>query len=288
MTSYFVLVDRRDSEKFRRFQMAQFTENTKKILNEHDAAYIWGFHETQVRDTLWKRIMQDDLVCFTVPTSSFRVIGRVYKKFTDNNTGKQMWPDDLRAQQFTYFLLFDKLQKTSLRYNEVTDNAMPKLIGPLTGIYQIKKEFQNVLKIQMGEAIHRTSAKPKTFVNPKIPQKSKYEVNRFLRNPTIVKKLKEIYQNRCQVCGFGFEYEKGKFYSEVHHYNPLEENGNDGMDNMIVVCPNHHAQFDYKMIAISLDESSIVDKKGTKIGEIHFKQNHKLSKQNLASQLRME
>jgi predicted restriction endonuclease len=100
-----------------------------------------------------------------------------------------------------------------------------------------------------------------------------------------VRKLKDLYDNRCQVCGYTFEYDKGKFYSEVHHYNPLEEDGPDDISNMIVVCSNHHAEFDYKMMAIDIDERSLINKKGNKVGEITFHKNHRLDKKNILSQM---
>ena len=43
------------------------------------------------------------------------------------------------------------------------------------------------------------------------------------------------------------------FYAEAHHVRPLggDHKGDDRKDNLICVCPNHHAQLDY--FAIKLD-----------------------------------
>ena len=46
---------------------------------------------------------------------------------------------------------------------------------------------------------------------------------------------------------------QGEYMSEVHHIRPLgKHDGADIIENMIVVCPNHHAMFDRGAITISL------------------------------------
>ncbi|MGA2870070.1 MAG: HNH endonuclease, partial [Verrucomicrobiota bacterium] len=48
-------------------------------------------------------------------------------------------------------------------------------------------------------------------------------------------------------CGFRIEPVPNTFYIEVHHVRPLggEHAGTDIQANMLVLCPNHHAMFDY-------------------------------------------
>ncbi|WP_019242194.1 MULTISPECIES: HNH endonuclease [Bacillus] len=65
------------------------------------------------------------------------------------------------------------------------------------------------------------------------------------RNISLVKKLKKLYANRCQICGEKVQVGIHEYMSEVHHIRPLgKHKGSDTVDNMIVVCPNHHAMFD--------------------------------------------
>lgn len=72
------------------------------------------------------------------------------------------------------------------------------------------------------------------------------EVQLIVRNPRLVKKLKEIYSNACQICGVKLKIKKGRYYSEVHHIKPLgsPHNGPDKIENMICVCPNDHVLLD--------------------------------------------
>ena len=75
------------------------------------------------------------------------------------------------------------------------------------------------------------------------------------RNQELVEKLKELYDNKCQLCGGDInipiiEMENGKSYVEVHHiealsnedsvYKRFENVDKDSYKNTIVVCPFHH------------------------------------------------
>lgn len=66
-----------------------------------------------------------------------------------------------------------------------------------------------------------------------------YEVSRrsrFLR-------LRALERSRgiCEYCGEpGFRTPKGTVFAEVHHIQPLKEDGPDSLDNLVVLCPNDH------------------------------------------------
>lgn len=83
------------------------------------------------------------------------------------------------------------------------------------------------------------------------------EVDVILRKRSLVDRLKSIYKNTCQICGTQLSIGKNRYYSEVHHIVPLgyPHNGVDRLDNMVCVCPNHHAQLD--LLAIPLEKRSL-------------------------------
>ncbi|WYJ82123.1 hypothetical protein IGL98_001380 [Enterococcus sp. DIV0840] len=66
------------------------------------------------------------------------------------------------------------------------------------------------------------------------------------RDIKIVKELKALYDNECQICNFKLQVGRKSYYSEVHHIRPLgtPHDGGDNKENMIVVCPNCHVQLD--------------------------------------------
>ena len=94
-------------------------------------------------------------------------------------------------------------------------------------------------------------------LNP--PKRAETEVSRIIRNTTLVKELKRRYSYTCQVCGDRRRQEQDEPYAEGHHIKPLGDphHGPDDETNVLVLCPNHHADFDYGMIAVDPDDLTI-------------------------------
>lgn len=86
----------------------------------------------------------------------------------------------------------------------------------------------------------------------KNPRSKKILIDRLVRETKISRELKNLYQNRCQVCGKRIRNGKNEFISEGHHLKPFNRIhlGDDSKSNMLILCPNHHAQFDRLYYAI--------------------------------------
>ena len=56
----------------------------------------------------------------------------------------------------------------------------------------------------------------------------------------ICERLKEIYNYRCQICGYGFREKYGVDYAEAHHIIPFVQSMNNNPENILILCPNHH------------------------------------------------
>jgi hypothetical protein len=86
------------------------------------------------------------------------------------------------------------------------------------------------------------------------PDRTPVETNRIIRDTVIIRELKLLHGNQCQICGNALELLGGKTYSEGHHIRPLgtPDNGPDITENVLILCPNHHAQCDYGAIELKL------------------------------------
>ncbi|KTG30651.1 HNH endonuclease [Haloferax profundi] len=73
-----------------------------------------------------------------------------------------------------------------------------------------------------------------------------------VRNEELVRKLKALYDDTCQICGDRRRKGPDNGFSHVHHLMPLGEphNGPDVPENVLVVCPNHHEDFENGMLSI--------------------------------------
>ncbi|MDR3111676.1 MAG: HNH endonuclease [Elusimicrobiota bacterium] len=68
---------------------------------------------------------------------------------------------------------------------------------------------------------------------------------------SIRKILLSLYRGKCQISGFTFLMKNNNPYFEVHHINPFEGNH---PKNLLVVCPNVHAQFTHADSKQSFDD----------------------------------
>jgi len=102
-------------------------------------------------------------------------------------------------------------------------------------------------------------------------------VLRIIRDTKLSRKIKQLYNYECQICGIIISV-CGVRYAEAAHIRPLgiPHNGKDKPGNLICLCPNHHLMFDKGMFAIE----EILNLIGIQ-GKLKVKPNHKLEKENL-------
>ena len=89
------------------------------------------------------------------------------------------------------------------------------------------------------------------------------KILRVIRDTKITTELKQKYEHRCQICGERItiiEGKKIKYYCEAHHLKPLAQihDGPDIKENIIILCPNHHVEFDFGVIAIDPNDSQTI------------------------------
>lgn len=60
------------------------------------------------------------------------------------------------------------------------------------------------------------------------------------RNRQLVMELREIYEGQCQICRWSPRSRYGVDLCHAHHINWLSRGGADVLENLMLVCPNHH------------------------------------------------
>ena len=113
------------------------------------------------------------------------------------------------------------------------------------------------------------SPKAVDIEEPSLPNKITIETTRVIRDTKMSQRLKRLYEDKCQICGTVIKL-SNRDYSETHHLQPLGKThrGPDVQENMLVVCPNHHAQLDYGAIVIDPNTLEIVHKSGDMLGKL--------------------
>lgn len=268
---FVAIVDRRDADLF------STLEN-----NHDDRELVWGFRKNDLG--VWIKINPGDVVCMVLEdTVRISMCGSVRKTYIDSGFPKN-WGLDVRTLQMTHVVYFTRLQK----FTKMLDNVQEYIIQNnmnLPGIYKVPKKYIGQIKeeeLRVGDKL--VIKKPVDLDGP--PARIKSNVVRFIRDTQKSRLLKNVYGNRCQVCDYRLEIGTNTYYSEVHHIRPLNEGGNDDFNNMIVLCPTHHAEFDYGVICINEDITHVVDKNSNRVGTITVNVDHDISMENIKYNLK--
>jgi hypothetical protein len=119
-------------------------------------------------------------------------------------------------------------------------------------------EWRTQLLLQDEPSIAALELQPPPLVSDiaEPAQRQELVVYRILRDTALARRVKALHNNECQICGHTIVLINGLRYSEAHHIRPLGDphNGPDVIDNILCVCPNHHAELDYGVRPLSLVE----------------------------------
>jgi 5-methylcytosine-specific restriction protein A len=80
----------------------------------------------------------------------------------------------------------------------------------------------------------------------------------FKRRNWIIALIKKLRNHRCQICDIGILKKSGGFYIEAAHITPKCKGGGETLDNIILLCPNHHKEFDLGEVKIMERGSDLV------------------------------
>lgn len=68
---------------------------------------------------------------------------------------------------------------------------------------------------------------------------------RFKRDNKTIAQIKYLRGFKCQICSTTIKKKDGSFYIEAAHIKPKHKKGRETPDNILLLCPNHHKEFDY-------------------------------------------
>jgi predicted restriction endonuclease len=85
-------------------------------------------------------------------------------------------------------------------------------------------------------------------------ERVKTTVSRIVRDTELANRVKIMHNYECQICRHTITLPDGSRYAEAHHIRPLgrPHNGPDRIENIVCLCPNHHAACD--LGALTLDQ----------------------------------
>ena len=146
-------------------------------------------------------------------------------------------------------------------------------------------DFQRLLQIIRDESVRRPSGRPEqlgvdkntTGSHPSVDRSTEEKgnggeslvasdleqpptervvvtVTRIVRDTELAKRIKGLHHQLCQLCGETVRLADGTGYAEGHQLQPLGKphDGPDVAENIVCLCPNHHAACDLGAIRLAV------------------------------------
>jgi len=244
-----------------------YQDHTNERLD--NPAKIWGYRE-RGKGT-WKQLEPGDYLLFYPGDWEYRYAARISRKERNQNLGTDIFqtPDE----PFEYIVYLDTLFEVSIDSRELHIDFADYNIGHPVRSQPFNDRTYDIIQDRYGSVEGYLSSRrvdnvvvSSSEVEPdsrgsdvERPKRAEATVNRIVRNTKIIRRLKKTYDHQCQLCGETRKRASLAPYSEGHHIHPLGHNppGPDRKDNVLILCPNHHADFDYGMIRLDVDTLEI-------------------------------
>lgn len=216
---------------------------------------VWGMEEGPRNQPTFEQMSARDWVVFYHDGRLFSC-GRIGRKLQGRDFGRTFWSNP--SSQFCFTIEdFDLLDipiddlRNTLGYQSgfyprgpirVSDESLGKLLAEFSSVRNYLNGFR---ESEMPDENEIAS----DFI---LPKRIETQSSRIIRNTNLVNELKRDHDFRCQVCDDQRKRDPSSPYAEGHHLQPLgsPHQGPDIKENIIVLCPNHHADFDYGMVKV--------------------------------------
>ena len=272
---FIVIVGKKDEERFRQFRTEQHRDSLLSIQGTEHTLNIWAVNSHSHYGP-WSMMQQGDRIFFAIIGSEFSHYGTVYGTLQNRDIATRLWGDTPRTRLHDCLILFSSTGDMSRPFHETCRNAGIRIPVRAGGVHLAKNRVPatpthgNVTGVVVVEDGGGGPAARKSEV-----------VTRFVRDTKKVRQLKQRYSDECQVCGYAIRVSYRIRYSEVHHIHPLKDGGDDSFANMLVLCPTHHVEFDYKAIGIAADGKTVVRSDGKPVGRLTLRRGHRIAMKNI-------
>lgn len=185
--------------------------------------------------------------------SSERIVGQIGFTYKD--------------KQFAEKILFDEL--TELSKVGTNENDFNKLIS----IYEhyIGKEFKLTFvskddkeQKELEQLYLKTKSRAEILLELKNltetdPEEIIVNHKTYKRDNKTIAQIKILRDFKCQICSTTIIKKDGSKYVEAAHIKPKHRKGRETLENIILLCPNHHKEFDLGQLEIKLHDLSNIE-----------------------------
>ena len=123
--------------------------------------------------------------------------------------------------------------------DEMEQESLERILKPILSKLDIIKELNNL----------------KNFDSELVQVRNK----QYKRDNKTIVQIKILRDFKCQLCGNSILKKNGSRYIEAAHIQPKKQKGCETPENILILCPNHHKEFDLGKLKIVKHNKSFID-----------------------------
>ncbi|MEC3908375.1 HNH endonuclease [Tamlana sp. 2201CG12-4] len=109
----------------------------------------------------------------------------------------------------------------------------------------IYEQNEIIKALNLEEKNRKQIIKELKSLKPTDPEIVTINSKSFKRNNKTIAQIKLLRKFKCQICSTSIKKKDGTLYIEAAHIKPKNKKGHETLDNILLLCPNHHKEFDY-------------------------------------------
>lgn len=185
-------------------------------------------------------------------TKRKRLVGQVGYGYNDIQFAEQVIIDE-----------FKSLEKLGIQAKE--DEKLNRIYKFITGSEYVLGENEIKDQKEQDEIVEIIKPLKKEEIidelsNLKLSEPEEVVVKQktYKRDNKTIAQLKILRNFKCQICGFSVLKKDGELYVESAHIVPKRKKGTELPENILILCPNHHKEFDLGKLTIIKHNKNII------------------------------
>lgn len=235
------------------FYSGNLDNNRGEIVGIYGNAEILG----KEKITKWKGFENNELISNIVAQKNYSLLFPIPLDAKKYSKGQRLVPQvgytykDIDIVEKIICDEIEELQKAGIKIKEY--KKLKNIYKLITGREYSEEDTSEDIDLKEQEelipVIKSTQNKEQIIqelrkVNPQTSTLVEFRGKQYKRDNKSIAQLKILRDFKCQICGTRILKKDNEFYIEAAHIIEKRHKGPETPDNILILCPNHHKEFD--------------------------------------------
>lgn len=189
--------------------------------------------------------------------STGRMVGQVGFTYYDEDLVQRVIFDEYELLEQAGGFPYNSFDILNNLYSRLTGTKLSKNVDSNPEKTALEEQYE----LEKSESIRDMSKILDDLRSLKATDSEQIEVHNkvYKRDNKTIVQLKIVRGYKCQMCGSNIRKKDGSLYIEAAHITPKKQKGTELPSNIILLCPNHHKEFDLgKKDILERDEKVLI------------------------------